>query len=109
MDLAAGCTGFIYGLETARNFIRGGGAKTVLVVGAEVLSRIANWQDRNTCVLFGDGAGAAVVQADDSAGDRGILRSSLRADGSGARLLERTMGGSASLSRRAPGPHGLSS
>jgi 3-oxoacyl-[acyl-carrier-protein] synthase III len=93
MDIAAGCTGFIYGLETAKNFILGGGARTVLVIGAEVLSRIANWQDRNTCVLFGDGAGAAVVQADDTPGDRGILLSSLRSDGSGARLLERTMGG----------------
>jgi 3-oxoacyl-[acyl-carrier-protein] synthase III len=93
MDIAAGCTGFIYGLETAKNFILGGGARTILVIGAEVLSRIANWQDRNTCVLFGDGAGAAVVQADDTPGDRGILRSSLRSDGSGARLLERTMGG----------------
>ena len=93
MDLAAGCTGFIYGLETARNFVCGGGARTVLVVGAEVLSRIANWQDRNTCVLFGDGAGAVVVQADDTEGVRGILCSSLKAQGSGARLLERTMGG----------------
>lgn len=93
MDIGAGCTGFIYGLETARNFILGGGARTVLVVGAEVLSRIVNWQDRNTCVLFGDGAGAAVVQADEAPGDRGILVSSLRSDGSGARLLERTMGG----------------
>lgn len=101
MDLAAGCTGFIYGLETARNFICGAGARTVLVVGAEVLSRIANWQDRNTCVLFGDGAGAVVVQADDTEGTRGILRSSLRADGSGARLLERTMGGT-----RYPFPEG---
>jgi len=101
MDLAAGCTGFIYGLETARNFICGGGAKTVLVVGAEMLSRIANWQDRNTCVLFGDGAGAVVVQADGGEGDRGILFSSLRADGSGARLLERTMGGT-----RYPFPEG---
>jgi 3-oxoacyl-[acyl-carrier-protein] synthase-3 len=93
MDIGAGCTGFIYGLETARTFILGGGARTVLVIGAEVLSRIVNWQDRNTCVLFGDGAGAAVVQADDAPGDRGILVSSLRSDGSGARLLERTMGG----------------
>jgi len=93
MDIGAGCTGFIYGLESARSFICGGGARTVLVVGAELLSRIANWQDRNTCVLFGDGAGAAIVQGDEADGNRGILRSSLRADGSGARLLERTMGG----------------
>lgn len=93
MDIAAGCTGFIYGLESARAFICGGGARTVLVVGADVLSKIANWQDRNTCILFGDGAGAVVVQAEDTQGDRGILRSSLRSEGSGAHLLERTMGG----------------
>jgi 3-oxoacyl-[acyl-carrier-protein] synthase III len=93
MDVGAGCTGFIYALETARNFIQGGGARNVLVIGAEILSRIANWQDRNTCVLFGDGAGAALVQADESGGTRGILKSMLRADGSGSRLLERTAGG----------------
>lgn len=93
MDVGAGCTGFIYALETARNFILGGGARTVLVIGAEILSRIANWQDRNTCVLFGDGAGAVIVQADESEGNRGILKSMLRADGSGSRLLERTAGG----------------
>jgi 3-oxoacyl-[acyl-carrier-protein] synthase III len=93
MDVGAGCTGFIYALETARNFICGGGARTVLVIGAETLSRIANWQDRNTCILFGDGAGAVIVQADESDGNRGIVKSVLRADGSGARLLERTAGG----------------
>ncbi|HSV91593.1 MAG TPA: beta-ketoacyl-ACP synthase III, partial [Desulfobacterales bacterium] len=98
MDLAAGCTGFIYGLETARNFVAGGGARNVLVIGAEVLSRIVDWQDRNTCVLFGDGAGAALVSAVDGARDgsgrpRGLIASMLRADGGGAHLLERPMGG----------------
>jgi 3-oxoacyl-[acyl-carrier-protein] synthase-3 len=98
MDLAAGCTGFIYGLETARNFVLGGGARNVLVVGAEVLSRIVDWQDRNTCVLFGDGAGAALVSAsedarDDSGRPRGLIASVLRADGSGAHLLKRPRGG----------------
>jgi 3-oxoacyl-[acyl-carrier-protein] synthase-3 len=92
MDVGAGCTGFIYALETARNFVTGG-ARHVLVAGAEILSRIVDWKDRNTCVLFGDGAGAALVSADPASGDRGILRSVLRADGSGARLLERTIGG----------------
>jgi 3-oxoacyl-[acyl-carrier-protein] synthase III len=99
MDLAAGCTGFIYGLETARNFVVGGGARNVLVVGAEILSRIIDWQDRNTCVLFGDGAGAALVSASADARDasgrpRGLLSSVLRADGSGAQLLIRPRGGS---------------
>ncbi len=93
MDIGAGCTGFIYALETARNYVAGGGARNVLVVGAEILSRIIDWKDRNTCVLFGDGAGAVLVSADPSDGDRGIIRSLLRSDGSGARLLERTVGG----------------
>jgi len=98
MDLAAGCTGFIYGLETARSFVLGGGARNVLVVGAEVLSRIVDWQDRNTCVLFGDGAGAALVSASESVRDasgrpRGLIASVLRSDGSGAHLLERPVGG----------------
>lgn len=98
MDLAAGCTGFIYALETARNFIVAGGARNVLVVGADVLSRIVDWQDRNTCMLFGDGAGAALVSAVEDARDgsgrpRGLIASVLRADGGGAHLLERPMGG----------------
>jgi 3-oxoacyl-[acyl-carrier-protein] synthase III len=93
MDLAAGCTGFIYALETARGFVVSGGARKVLVAGADVLSRITNWQDRNTCVLFGDGAGAVLVTADESAGERGIIRSVLRADGSGSGLLSHPAGG----------------
>ncbi len=94
MDLVAGCTGFIYGLETARGFVLSGFAKNVLVTGADVLSRIINWQDRNTCVLFGDGAGSALVSGEEGDGDRGIIRSFLRADGTGANLLERSVGGS---------------
>ncbi len=62
-DIVAGCSGFVYGLILASQFIGMGTARTVLVIGAEVLSRIVNWQDRNTCVLFGDGAGAAVLQS----------------------------------------------
>ena len=94
MDIGAGCTGFIYGLETARNFVVSGSAKKVLVVGVEILSRIIDWKDRNTCVLFGDGAGAALVTAENGDGQRGILSSVLRSDGSGAQLLDRPAGGS---------------
>ncbi|UCF95934.1 MAG: ketoacyl-ACP synthase III [Spirochaetaceae bacterium] len=94
MDLVAGCTGFIYGLETAKGFISSGFAKKVLLIGAEVLSRHVNWQDRNTCVLFGDGAGAAILCADEGPAERGVLYSYIRSLGSGARLLERTAGGS---------------
>ncbi len=93
MDLLAGCTGFIYGLETAKNYILSGSAKAILVIGAEILTRIMDWSDRNTCVLFGDGAGAAVVTASDD-DDRGIIDSILRADGAGAELLARPAGGS---------------
>ena len=94
MDIIAGCTGFIYGLETARGFIETGFAQNILLVAAEVLSRFTDWEDRNTCVLFGDGAGATVISADDNAEERGILYSYMRTEGSGARLLERTVGGS---------------
>jgi 3-oxoacyl-[acyl-carrier-protein] synthase-3 len=94
MDLVAGCTGFIYGLETAKGFIASGFARKVLLIGAEVLTRHMNWLDRNTCVLFGDGAGAALVQAEEGGEPRGIIDTYIRARGSGARLLERTAGGS---------------
>jgi 3-oxoacyl-[acyl-carrier-protein] synthase-3 len=94
MDLVAGCTGFIYGLETAKGFISSGFAKKVLLIGAEVLSRHINWQDRNTCVLFGDGAGAAVLCAEEEPEERGVLYTYIRSQGWGARLLERTAGGS---------------
>lgn len=83
-DVQAVCTGFIYALATADNFIRAGQAKTVLVIGAETFSRILDWQDRATCVLFGDGAGAMVLRAVPSNGsvaERGILSTHLHADG----------------------------
>ncbi len=94
MDITAGCTGFIYGLETARGFVASGFARNVLLIGAEVLTRHIDWQDRNTCVLFGDGAGAAVVSAEEGPEPTGVLATHIRSDGSGARLLERTAGGS---------------
>ena len=83
-DLQAVCSGFIYGLSVADNMIRGGQARTVLVIGAESMSRLLDWNDRTTCVLFGDGAGALVLQAYDAKGDNsdsGILNTRLFSDG----------------------------
>jgi 3-oxoacyl-[acyl-carrier-protein] synthase-3 len=79
-DLSAACSGFIYGLSIADKFIRTGEAKKVLVIGAEVLSRVVDWTDRNTCILFGDGSGAAVLEATE--GDNGILSTHLFSNGS---------------------------
>lgn len=92
MDLVAACTGFIYGLETARAFVNSGSAGNVLVIGSEIFSRIVDWTDRSTCVLFGDGAGAALVTGSDS-GSR-IADSFVRSRGSGAHTLSRPVGGS---------------
>jgi 3-oxoacyl-[acyl-carrier-protein] synthase-3 len=78
------CSGFIYGLSVADNFIRCGQAKTVLLIGAETMSRILDWSDRGTCVLFGDGAGAIVLQAAPGEGgnaDRGVLNTKIFSDG----------------------------
>ncbi|POF28937.1 beta-ketoacyl-ACP synthase III [Roseibium marinum] len=83
-DIHAVCSGFVYALTTADAYIRTGLAKRCLVIGAETFSRILDWQDRTTCVLFGDGAGAVVVEASEGTGgndDRGILTSHLRSDG----------------------------
>ena len=83
-DLQAVCSGFVYALTTADAFIRSGQATNVLVIGAETFSRILDWTDRTTCVLFGDGAGAVVVKAwhgSGNLGDRGILAGRLRSDG----------------------------
>jgi len=91
-DLAAGCTGFIYALATGSQFIATGSCRTVLVIGAENLSKITNWKDRNTCVLFGDGAGAVVLRP--TVEDRCILSFKLRADGAGALHLHMPAGGS---------------
>jgi len=92
-DISAGCTGFVYGLELARSLVDAGSAKVVLLLGAETLTKITNWDDRNSCVLFGDGAGAAVVEASDEGGTR-IRRSWLRSKGSGDTALIRHVGGS---------------
>ncbi|HUK59203.1 MAG TPA: beta-ketoacyl-ACP synthase III [Stellaceae bacterium] len=89
-DVQAVCTGFIYALATADNFLRLGQSKRALVIGAETFSRILDWEERGTCVLFGDGAGAVVLEAQESRGGpdaRGVLSTHLHADGSGYELL----------------------
>ncbi len=93
VDLSAGCTGFIYALTVGHQFIRSGVYRNVLVVGVEVLTRVTDWEDRSTCVLFGDGAGAVVLGPTEE--ERGILDFSLHADGRGAQLLMVPAGGSA--------------
>ena len=83
-DMQAVCSGFVYAITTADLYLRGGMAKRVLVIGSETFSRILDWSDRSTCVLFGDGAGALVLEAVEGEGtiaDRGILAASLRSDG----------------------------
>ena len=105
-DIAAACAGFIYGLDLADKFVRTGAAKYVLVVGVELLSRVMNWDDRTTCVLFGDGAGAAIVGASD--GERGLLSTHIYADGGFTQSLQIPGGGSvepATASSVAQGRH----
>jgi 3-oxoacyl-[acyl-carrier-protein] synthase III len=92
-DIAAACAGFIYGLSIADRFIASGAARHVLVVGVELLSRVIDWKDRSTCVLFGDGAGAAVLSAADGS-SRGLLSTHIYADGSQASSLTIPGGGS---------------
>src|SRR6185503_10458743 len=84
-DLLAACSGFIYALNMGAQAIRSGSIKNVLVIGAETLSRFVNWKDRSTCILFGDGAGAFVLQASETPG--GIMAGALHSDGSGADSL----------------------
>ena len=92
-DLSAACSGFVYALSMARGHILAGDAEYVLVLGAETLSRITDWTDRNTCILFGDGAGAVLVAASDVPG--GIMACELGSDGSGGKSLSLPGGGSA--------------
>jgi 3-oxoacyl-[acyl-carrier-protein] synthase-3 len=91
-DLEAGCSGFVYALATAAAIIRGGMYDTILIVGSETLSRVVDWTDRATCVLFGDGAGALVLRASEEPG--GVMASILGSDGSGGELLIVPGGGS---------------
>ena len=94
-DLSAACTGWLYGLTVAEGLIQSGVVETALVVGAEKMSAIVDWQDRATCVLFGDGAGAVVLKRGPANGARGILSAFLRSDGTLAELLWRPSGGAA--------------
>ncbi len=80
-DLQAVCSGFVFALATADNFLARGQAKAALVIGAETFSRIVDWEDRGTCVLFGDGAGAVVLEAREEDSDRGVISTFLRTDG----------------------------
>lgn len=95
-DVNAACSGFLFALSVADKFIRSGDARHILVIGAETLSRIVDWTDRTTCVLFGDGAGAAVLKADD---EIGILSTHLHADGSKKELLWNPTGVSVGLDK----------
>ena len=92
-DLSAACTGFIYGVGIASQFLETGWARTALVIGGEVLSKITDWTDRNTCVLFGDGAGAVVLQATEEKA-RGVLGVAMHSDGSLGDLILLPGGGS---------------
>lgn len=92
-DLQAACSGFLFGLATGSSFIRSGMYRRVLVIGVEVLSRFLNWKDRNTCVLFGDGAGAVLLEASDQPG--GLIGFNLYSDGTGYEGIIVPAGGSA--------------
>src|SRR3954466_7496325 len=86
-DMSAACSGFIYTLNTAANFVRAGQYRNVLAIGAETLSRITNYKDRSSCILFGDGAGAVVLQRTEEPG-RGLIYSTLHADGTGGDVMK---------------------
>ena len=98
-DLSAACAGSLYGMSIADQFIRNGNARRVLVIGAELLSRLTDWTDRNTCVLFGDAAGAMVLGPSEDP-SRGILGIKLRSDGDAWRFL--TIAGGGSLHPQSP-------
>lgn len=94
MDVSAGCTGFIFAVDMARQYIENGVYKNILVIGVEILTKITNWKDRNTCVLFGDGAGAALVSRAEPTDISRIIDSMLWSDGSQGEYLYLAAGGS---------------
>lgn len=97
-DLSAACSGFLYALATGANFIKAGQYRTVMVIGAETLSRITDYQDRSSCILFGDGAGAVILQRHTDL-KRGVIFSSLFADGNGAEAMKCMPGSRHPISR----------
>ncbi|RFA29968.1 3-oxoacyl-ACP synthase [Alkalilimnicola ehrlichii] len=100
-DVSAACSGFVYALSIADQFLRSGAAKRALVVGAETMSRVLNWKDRTTCVLFGDGAGAVVLEAGE---EPGIINTHLHADGEYSRLLHTEWGTSHGIEKLIAAP-----
>jgi len=94
VDVSAGCAGFVYALDMARQYVENGSKRNVLVIGVDVLSKITNWEDRNTCVLFGDGAGATIVSRAESSDISRIIDTFIDADGSLGELLIQQGGGS---------------
>jgi len=93
-DVSAGCTGFVYAIDIARQYVENGIAKNILVIGVEVLTKITNWKDRNTCVLFGDGSGATIISRAEASDISRIIDSKIDADGSQGDLLIQQAGGS---------------
>jgi 3-oxoacyl-[acyl-carrier-protein] synthase-3 len=93
LDISVACSGFVYGVNMANSFIKTGMAKNVLVVGSEMLSREVNWKDRNSCILFGDGCGVAIVGRADDNSESKILSTILNSDGRGGEFFDQPIGG----------------
>lgn len=93
LDIAAACSGFVYGLNMAQSMIKTGMVKNVLVVGSEMLSREVNWEDRNTCILFGDGCGVAIVGRNEDNDESDVISCYLGADGTGKEFFDQPVGG----------------
>lgn len=93
LDISVACSGFVYGVNMANSFIKTGLAKNVLVVGSEMLSREVNWKDRNSCILFGDGCGVAIVGRAEAGSDSKILATILNSDGTGGEYFDQPVGG----------------
>lgn len=93
LDISVACSGFVYGVNMANSFIKTGMAKNVLVVGSEMLSREVNWKDRNTCILFGDGCGVAIIGRAEVGSESKILSTILNSDGTGGEFFDQPVGG----------------